>query len=80
MKSEDNRADLLTKFLDRERPHKLINLHPLSVPGTRREMANSVALTVVCSLLPVRATAGNQVQAVQKIEEMSVAAGWLARG
>ena len=62
---EDNRADLLTKFLDPKRHHKLIKLLPLSVP---------VALDVVCSLLPVRATAGNQIQTVQKIEEMSVAA------
>ena len=80
MKSEDDGADLLTKFLDPGRHHKWIKLLPLSVPGTRCEMANSVALGVVCSLLPARTTAGNQSEAVEKIEEMSVAAGWLARG
>ena len=32
---------------------------------------------MVCSLLPVRETAGNQIEAVEKIEEMSVA---VARG
>ena len=46
---------------DPERHHKLIKVHPLSVPGTRRGVANSVALEMVCSLLPVRATAGNSV-------------------
>ena len=80
VKSEDTRADLLTKFFDPERHHKLIKLLPLSVPGTRREVANSVALLVVCSLSPVRATAGNQIETVEKIVEMSVEAGWLARG
>ena len=80
VKSEDTRADLLTKFFDPERHHKLIKLLPLSVPGTRREVANSVALLVVCSLSPVRATAGNQIETVEKIEETSVEAGWLARG
>ena len=43
-KSEDYRADLFTKFLEPDRHHKLIKLLPLSVPGTRREVANSVAL------------------------------------
>ena len=50
VKSEDNPADMLTKFLDPERHQKLIKLLPLSVPGTRRGVANSVALGVVCSL------------------------------
>ena len=36
VKSEDTRADLLTKFFDPERHHKLIKLLPLSVPGTTR--------------------------------------------
>ena len=45
-----------------------------------RIVANSIAVGVLCSLFPVRATAGNQTEAVGKIEEMSVAAGWLARG
>ena len=80
VKSEDNRADLLTKFLDPDRHYKLIKLLALSVPGTKREMAKSVALGVVCSLLPVRATASIQIEAVEESEEMSVAAGWLARG
>ena len=39
VKSEDNRADLLTKYLDPERHHKLITLLPLRVPGTKREVA-----------------------------------------
>ena len=56
---EDNRADVLTNFVDPDRHHKLMELLPPSVPGTRREVANSVALRVVCSLLTVRATSGN---------------------
>ena len=76
MKSEDHRTVLLTKFLTPERHHKLTKLFPLSVPGTSR----SVALGVVCSLLPSRATASNQIKTVAKIEEMVEAAGWLARG
>ena len=80
VKPEDTRAELLTKFLDPERHQKLIKLLPPSVPGTRREVANSVVLVVVCSLSPVRATAGNQVETVEKIEEISVGAGWLATG
>ena len=80
VKTEDNRADLLTKFLDPERHHKLIKLCPLSAPGTRRGVANSASLEVVCSMLPVRATAGNQIETVEKINEVSMAARWLARG
>ena len=79
VKSEDNRTDLLKRLLDPERHHKLIELLPLSMPGTRR-VANSGALGVVCSLLPVRAMAGNQNETVENIEEMLVATGWLARG
>ena len=80
VKSEDNRADLLTKFFDPDRHYKLIKLLVVSVAGTGREMAKSAALGVVCSLLPVRATASNQIEAVEESEEMSVAAGRLARG
>ena len=43
-------------------------------------LAISVALEVVCSLLPVTVTAGNQLENVENIDEMLVAAGWLARG
>ena len=50
VKSEDTRADLLTKFMGLERHLKLIKLFPLSVRGTRRGLANSVALGVVCAL------------------------------
>ena len=57
-----------------------VKLLPLSVTGTRCGVANSGALGVVCSLLPVRAAAGKQIETVEKIEEMSVAAGWLAKG
>ena len=42
VKSEENRAHFPTTFL--ERHHKVIKLLPLSVPGTRRGLANSVAL------------------------------------
>ena len=73
---EDSRTDLLTRFLNPDRHHKLIKLLPLSVPETRR-VANSVSLGVVCSLLPVRAIAGNQNETVEKIEEMSMATGWM---
>ena len=79
-KSEDTGADLLTMFLDSERQHKLVKLLPLRVPGTKRRVANSVALTVVlCSLLPASCAACHQLEKVKKIEEMSVAAGWAAR-
>ena len=79
VKSVDNRADLLMMFLGPEGHHKLIKLLPLSVTGTRRGLANAVALGVVCALLPFRSSAGNQLEKVEKTEEMS-AAGWLARG
>ena len=68
VRSEDHRADLKTKFLGPFRHHKLVKLLPLSVPRTRREMASTVALRVVCSLLPVVATASNQIEAVQNNE------------
>ena len=35
VKGEDTHADLLTKILDPERHHKLIQMLPLSFPGTR---------------------------------------------
>ena len=79
VKSEDNRADLLTKFLDPERSYQLFKLLPLSKPGTRCGLANSVALGVVCLLLLVKASAVNQIETVEKFEEMPVAAGWPAR-
>ena len=52
VKSEDNRSDLFTKFLNPERHHKLMKLFPLNVRETRRVGG----LGVVCSLLLVRAT------------------------
>ena len=78
VKLEGNRADLSTKFVDPERHHKLIKVLPLSVPGRRRGLAKS-AFGVVCSLLPVKATAGNQIETVEKTEAMSVVAGWPAK-
>ena len=39
VKSEDSRADVLTKFLDPDRYRKLIKPLPLCVPGIRCEMA-----------------------------------------
>ena len=66
VKSEDNRADMLTKCLDPERHHNLIEQLPLSVPGTGCGWAYSVALGVVCSLLPGRPAASNQIETVRK--------------
>ena len=79
-KSENNRADLLTKFLDPDRHHQLIKLLPLSVPGTRRELANSAVLGCGVSLLQFRVTADRQTDVVERIEVMLAVARWLARG
>ena len=49
---------LLTKFVEPWRHHAPIQFIPVSVPRTRRGLENSALEEVVCSLLPVRATAG----------------------
>ena len=70
---------MLPKFVDPERHHNLIEQLPPSVPGTGCGWAYSVALEVVCSLLPGRLAASNQIETLEKIEEMSRVAGCLAR-
>ena len=51
----------------------------LSVPGTRRGLAKSVASGVVCSMLAGRAAASNQLEKVDKIKDMSHESAWPAR-
>ena len=70
----------MTKFLDPDRHDKLIKLLSRSVPETRRECANWAVVWEVCSQLPSTVTAGWQTEVVERIEEMSAAAGWLAKG
>ena len=61
--------------------HRVVGFLILSGQFIITGMANPAAVReVVWSLLPARASAGNQIETVQKIEEMSGAAGRLARG
>ena len=75
-KSEDNRGDRMTKFLDPGRHHKLLKMLPLSVPGTRRSMAASVVTeSLKCFLLADGAAGSSQEHDVVEVVKMSASAG-----
>ena len=48
--SEDNKADLLEKFMDLDRHHMFLKLFPLSAPGAKRSGAPPVVRVGVTCL------------------------------